>query len=561
MAGLLTEKLPDDFSSFTGEEPLVSEPLMNEALATEFLDQSIQSSSTPSQERKGHPYWAGITAYNVAGKQCGTSLGVVVDRNLVLCRVSILLEATRLEIRIEGKQYSCQTVAGWDLERGYCLLPVNYDTDSAPIDTAQVGEKVTAFTGAGTTVPCRLDDPASYDVSFLSCYVTVREDDLRNAFFLLDNDKLLGIAWYQWPFSEILFFGQLPDVGFSVVQAISIVDWQNNVWRNSLFDRMCRGRDAYLMGNYEETVLLLGNVLRDNPTWFSLLYEPLARGYIKWADNYSRSGDLDGAITILKEGLEFLGDSREILFLLSREEATSGYLVDALDHMKRALALDEMLWERHWPLLEKRYSQLAASLDDSLAVDVLLEGIRDLPLSSELRVELGGVLFRMAYYAEAVVAWEEAYQIRPDDTLAKLIEKARGLAEVQDDVVIVPFSSKSETIRGPVVFDQAVEVTCIIDTGASYTAMPPWAAESLGIDLERANSVKIATASGVSVVPVVTLNSVSIGSLEVGPLDVLILKLPNGPGQKAMGLLGMNYLKNFHVLLDKDRKELRISPR
>ncbi len=247
--------------------------------------------------------------------------------------------------------------------------------------------------------------------------------------------------------------------------------------------------------------------------------------------------------------------------MLAREEAALGRLEAALEHTRAALALDDDLWAKRWQLLEERYLQLASALKTADAIKLLAGGAEELPASVNIRAELGAILFKERRWAEAIAMWEEAYAIRAEPDLAALIEEARRRIAAEQNVVVMPLGDGPGTIRTAVRCNGRLDVPCILDTGATYTAVPTWAVAQLGISLQNAPRVRIATASGIAEAPVVTLDSVALGTLSVGPLDALVLDLPHNPDESALGLLGLNFLKHFNVLMDRERKELRITPK
>ena len=62
----------------------------------------------------------------------------------------------------------------------------------------------------------------------------------------------------------------------------------------------------------------------------------------------------------------------------------------------------------------------------------------------------------------------------------------------------------------------------MVDTGATSIAMSSNAANALGIDYRNANTVNVSTASGIAQGHVVTLRSVSVGTVTVNNVDAII---------------------------------------
>ena len=68
---------------------------------------------------------------------------------------------------------------------------------------------------------------------------------------------------------------------------------------------------------------------------------------------------------------------------------------------------------------------------------------------------------------------------------------------------------------------------------------------------------RVATAGGEVIAHEVTLPVIEIGGWEVNDLQVLVLDLP---GQGNLGLLGLNYLKNFRMDLKTNDGVLVLEP-
>ena len=96
-----------------------------------------------------------------------------------------------------------------------------------------------------------------------------------------------------------------------------------------------------------------------------------------------------------------------------------------------------------------------------------------------------------------------------------------------------------------------VKAAMLTDTGASMVVISGEIARRLGIDvskIEKKIVVVLADGSMRTATPV-TLKSVKVGSSSVRNVEAAISENPPGPG--IDGLLGMSFLKHFHVKLDK----------
>jgi aspartyl protease family protein len=99
------------------------------------------------------------------------------------------------------------------------------------------------------------------------------------------------------------------------------------------------------------------------------------------------------------------------------------------------------------------------------------------------------------------------------------------------------------------------EVTLLLDTGATYSAISLSAAEKLGLrpkpDQPR---VTVITASGTLQAPLIILPSVKIGALEAREVEALVLDLPGG--EQVQGVLGLSFLNRFRFSVHPEEGEL-----
>ena len=104
-----------------------------------------------------------------------------------------------------------------------------------------------------------------------------------------------------------------------------------------------------------------------------------------------------------------------------------------------------------------------------------------------------------------------------------------------------------------------VEQRFLVDTGASYTSLPWSTIERLGIRIdERTPRRQLRTASDVIEVPIVVVPSITLGGWTVADVEVTVLDLPGGGG---LGLLGLNFLGNFTLEMDRSAGRLTLSPK
>ena len=112
----------------------------------------------------------------------------------------------------------------------------------------------------------------------------------------------------------------------------------------------------------------------------------------------------------------------------------------------------------------------------------------------------------------------------------------------------MPKAARGDPLRPIVVFAlfQGKTPTLLkmaLDTGATYTVIPPKAALAIGCDPSRAKRrIQMVTASGVEHVPVVVIPKITCLGVEVAKLEAVCHDLPPS---MVEGLLGLNFLIHF----------------
>lgn len=97
-----------------------------------------------------------------------------------------------------------------------------------------------------------------------------------------------------------------------------------------------------------------------------------------------------------------------------------------------------------------------------------------------------------------------------------------------------------------------------LDTGSTYTLIPSEAAIAIGCDpIRSSRRIEIVTASSIEYAPIITIPSIKALGMEVKNIDVVCHNLP--PKSQVDGLLGLNFLSNFNILLKFRQKTLEIT--
>jgi predicted aspartyl protease len=96
----------------------------------------------------------------------------------------------------------------------------------------------------------------------------------------------------------------------------------------------------------------------------------------------------------------------------------------------------------------------------------------------------------------------------------------------------------------------------LIDTGSSYTVLPKRVLTAMGCDVAQADRVPIVAAGGILQAPVVKIPWFSCLGQRIENFPVVALDLPTNAF--TSGLLGMDFLQKFGVVIDTAKGELRL---
>lgn len=100
-------------------------------------------------------------------------------------------------------------------------------------------------------------------------------------------------------------------------------------------------------------------------------------------------------------------------------------------------------------------------------------------------------------------------------------------------------------------------VTLILDTGAERTLVTPSALSRLGISFENALRGVLKGVTGASYTEALWVNSVEVEEARVGPLLIIAHDVDL---KGADGLLGRDFLANFHVTIDTKEQVVTLAP-
>lgn len=99
----------------------------------------------------------------------------------------------------------------------------------------------------------------------------------------------------------------------------------------------------------------------------------------------------------------------------------------------------------------------------------------------------------------------------------------------------------------------------MLDTGADRTLVSPRALVAAGVSLARVVArAQVAGVTGTDQVDYVIIDSIAVGDARVGRMPIAAYEMPQAPGD---GLLGRDFLDQFHVQIDSTRGVVTLSPK
>jgi clan AA aspartic protease (TIGR02281 family) len=121
----------------------------------------------------------------------------------------------------------------------------------------------------------------------------------------------------------------------------------------------------------------------------------------------------------------------------------------------------------------------------------------------------------------------------------------------------IPFERSGNVVIVPVTLNNRQTVNLVVDTGASFTLISQALARDLDIDLSRnRKTMPFHTANGVVDAPLTTLDSITVGGMEIKNLTAAVHDAT--PDIPAAGLLGLNFLSNFRMDIDTQKGLLHL---
>lgn len=124
----------------------------------------------------------------------------------------------------------------------------------------------------------------------------------------------------------------------------------------------------------------------------------------------------------------------------------------------------------------------------------------------------------------------------------------------------VPIEKHGNVVVVEAKVNQKTSARFVVDTGASYTMISTAVAKELALDAnQNQRTVSFQTANGVIQAPVVSLESIEVGGMEITNLSAAIHDVTSGTN--VVGLLGLNFLSNFRMDIDTKNGVLHLEKR
>ena len=121
----------------------------------------------------------------------------------------------------------------------------------------------------------------------------------------------------------------------------------------------------------------------------------------------------------------------------------------------------------------------------------------------------------------------------------------------------IPIRSKGAVIIVEATINARTTADFVVDTGAAYTLISRAKARELDINLDGSlPNISLQTANGIITAPLVSLDSIEIGGLQVKNLTAAVHDVFSDP--EISGLLGLDFLTHFRMDIDANHHVLHL---
>lgn len=316
---------------------------------------------------------------------------------------------------------------------------------------------------------------------------------------------------------------------------------------------------------WDEAIAHWTRAIEVDPSLRREIQSALGDAFLKSSEMALAEGRHADAHARLLEAVEWLPERGDVRVRLAESFAELGDYRTAIDQYWTALDLLPSqagdLTTAVVRVYRKWGNELLRQGHATAAANMFREALQLDNSDGELYFALGKAEFRRQALDAAIWAFEAAQAHEPGlrSEVGLYLTRAQALLGGPQTAVI-NFPPGSMRIEVPVVINGRMEVPFIVDTGASVTLIPAWAADMLGYRAQTvAGWVWIQTAGGPRRLPYATVSRLGVQGLGLSNLPVVFGDLPGY--EVGKGLLGMDFLRHFSLALDHEIGRLTLRPR
>jgi predicted aspartyl protease len=178
-----------------------------------------------------------------------------------------------------------------------------------------------------------------------------------------------------------------------------------------------------------------------------------------------------------------------------------------------------------------------------------------------IKIQSGAVGWIKKTDGEESQKLEKFFKSLPVETAPAGISQPADLAPSAPELpgtIRIPVQMTGASVIVPVTLNRRLKTFLALDTGATTTMISHRVANNLGLRTDGPRVVAT-TVNGHVSIPVARLGSIKVGEAEVHGLAVTVHDL--APAARVDGLLGLDFLKRFHVSIDSRNQLLILAPR
>lgn len=196
--------------------------------------------------------------------------------------------------------------------------------------------------------------------------------------------------------------------------------------------------------------------------------------------------------------------------------------------------------------------------DDILGLQSLLTTLIEMePEQGAWRYSLAKAQFDFKQFADAIntltyILFDSDWGDRAN-LLYEEISKKLNLAGYTE----IPLKKVGSQFLVKVMINGLYELTLLLDTGASITAINSDSLKKLGLPSRSDRTIILDTAGSKVTSSLITIKSFSAGAQTINNLDIASIRFKNS---QFDGLLGMNFLDNFRFIIDQKQRKLLLKP-